>query len=41
LLEKCISDKNIEPMYIEVSLNKGISMILFLWQIRLISVKQS
>jgi hypothetical protein len=31
LLEKDISDKNIELMYVEVSLNKEINMILFLW----------
>jgi hypothetical protein len=40
LLEKVISDKNIELMYIKVSLNWEVSMILFLWHIRLISIKQ-
>jgi hypothetical protein len=40
LLEKGISDKNIELMYIEVGSNREISMILFLWQIWLILVKQ-
>jgi hypothetical protein len=29
LLEKDISDKNIERMYKEVSLNQGISMVFF------------